>query len=158
MCKNLSSFILKLYGMTIIYTSVTYNLQSATFISQLPSTTICAQSYKDPPAIAIIHTQPVFMFYIILFHRVASVILTLSIWTKQWCQDAGALPMSTSTYKLARILSNISNNITCHESTEIQNFFSFICGEQQIHYKVILKLKYYTIWHPRCPRILSWHG
>lgn len=69
--------------MTIIYTSVTYNLQSATFISQLPSTTICAQSYKDPPAIAIIHTQPVFMFYIILFHRVASVILTLSIWTKQ---------------------------------------------------------------------------
>lgn len=84
MCKNLSSFILNLYGMTIIYTCYMYvNYKSATFVSQLTPTTICAQSYKDPLAIIILHTQPVFIFHIILFLRVACVIVTLSIRTLQ---------------------------------------------------------------------------
>ena len=138
--------------------SLHINYKSATCISQLTSTTICAQSYKDPPAIVVLCTQPVFIFYIMLFHRVASVILTPSRWTKKWSQEAGALPVPTSTYRLARILTNIGNNTTCHECTEIQNFFSFVCGEQQMHYKIILKPKYYTIWHPRCPTVLSCHG
>ena len=62
MRKNLSSFILKLYGMTIIYTLLRVNYMSATLVSQLPSTTICAQCYKDPPAIVILRKQPVFIF------------------------------------------------------------------------------------------------
>lgn len=135
------------------------NYKSATFISQLPSTTIYAQSCKDPPATVILRTQPVFIFCIILSHRVASVILTPSTRTKK--SDARKLaPYLCPLLRTDRLVlwatsvtTQLVMNLLKYRISSVS-----LCGEQQIHYEIILNPKYYTIWHPRCLRVLSCHG